>query len=134
VNLFQYGPVRLASGVESNFKIECDALTDDDWECLAAMIADRVPSFDEVVGVPTGGEPLAQALKPYCLRNTGMGVAYRLLVVDDVWTTGRSMMDFCCELEHERQGPLDIKQAVVFARTSPPLSVMALFRMHPPQR
>ncbi len=53
-NLFIRQNFILHSGKPSDFKIECDALTDDDWECLAYLIAKRV-SFSSVVGVPNGG-------------------------------------------------------------------------------
>ena len=39
MNLFQLGKFTSHAGKELNWKIECDALTDADWECLAEMIA-----------------------------------------------------------------------------------------------
>src|SRR4051812_8650611 len=85
MGLFQYGEFTLASGQTAHWKIECDALTDDDWECLAQLLAKRY-SFSEVHGVPTGGDKLAGLLqhyvKPY-VRNS--------LIVDDVYTTGGSI-------------------------------------------
>ena len=50
-NLFQTGDFKLASGAKSNFKIECDALTESDWETLAMLIARNVGYFREVIGV-----------------------------------------------------------------------------------
>lgn len=84
------------------------------------LIANRVPPFSEVYGVPRGGLPLAEALTPYVTEG---GV----LVVDDVWTTGGSMRRFI------GQSYLDLKpslhHAVVFAHNPVPLSVTALFSL-----
>lgn len=119
MSLFQLGKFISHAGNELDWKIECDALTDDDWECLAKMIADRI-MFHEVVGIPRGGDKLAAALKKYCEPQNDV-VTYRL-VVDDVWTTGKSMKEF-----------LDLGDFgyVVFARNQIPagIPVRALFTM-----
>lgn len=86
------------------------------------MMVEHLPGpFGRVQGVPRGGLPLAAALDQY--RDTRSS---RLLVVDDVWTTGGSMRRFLIGLWD--MGP-EIMQAVVFARTPPPASVTALFTM-----
>lgn len=112
--LFQTGNFRLASGAESRWKIECDALTPDDWRGLAAMIAERARGFSHVAGVPRGGLPLAEALRHH-VSATGPR-----LLVDDVWTTGGSIAKF-------RQ-PGDVCW-VVFARRPPTDGTRALFTM-----
>lgn len=119
MSLFQLGKFVSHSGNELEWKIECDALTDDDWECLAKMIADRI-MFHEVVGIPSGGNKLAAALKKYC-ESGKTHQTYRL-VVDDVWTTGTSML--------EALGENDFGY-VVFARQkiAPLYPVRALFTM-----
>src|SRR5450631_233381 len=88
-NLFQSGPdyFKLHSGVVSCFKIECDALTPDDWKTLAEMIAHRCPLFRSCSGVERGGDPFALALQKWAIPNEN----YPHLVVDDVWTTGASI-------------------------------------------
>jgi orotate phosphoribosyltransferase len=112
--LFQAGDFRLASGVRSPWKIDCDALVPADWTTLALMLRDRLPPFGAVEGVPAGGLRLAEALAPYA--TTGP-----LLVVDDVWTTGGSW-------ERWRAGR-EAVGAVVFARGPVPPHITALFYM-----
>ena len=126
MSLFQLGKFMSHAGNELEWKIECDALTDDDWECLAKMIADRV-MFHEVVGIPRGGSKLAAALQKYCETKKSefdgiLKIDYYRLVVDDVWTTGTSMKEF--------MKPGDFGY-VVFARNRipPDMSVRALFTM-----
>lgn len=87
MNLFQKGKFTSHAGNELDWKIECDALTDHDWECLAKMISERC-SFGRVYGIPRGGVKLQKALEQYADPKN----PYRL-VVDDVWTTGKSMME-----------------------------------------
>lgn len=87
MNLFQLGKFVSHAGKELNWKIECDALTDSDWECLAEMISERT-RFGSVYGIPRGGTKLALALEKYIIP----GHPIRL-VVDDVYTTGKSMKE-----------------------------------------
>ena len=85
-NLFQRGSFILASGKASHFKIECDALTNEDWETLAMLIAERCSPFGTVEGIPTGGIKLANALRKYSSSNSSLR-----LLVDDVYSTGQSL-------------------------------------------
>ena len=124
-NLFQHGNFVLHSGQKSIFRIDCDALTDEDWETLAQIVAGRY-NFGKVIGIPRGGEKFAKALEKYCSSESG-GV----LIVDDVLTTGASMEE---ELKRWRQWETstDIKGVVgvvVFSRGECPLWVRPLFRM-----
>lgn len=84
-NLFQQGEFTSHAGVALDWKVECDALTDEDIECIASYVASK-HDFSRVVGVPTGGDRLAEALKKY--RNVS---SKNLLIVDDVLTTGKSV-------------------------------------------
>ena len=113
--LFVSGFFWLASGVESAWKIECDALTDDDWRTVADIIRSRLGPYAAVEGVPSGGLRLAAELR----RFTTMSGP--LLIVDDVLTTGGS-------LERQRAGREAIG-AVVFARGLPPPWVTPLFQV-----
>lgn len=114
MNLFQRSDIVLHSGEPSTWKIECDALEDDDIKTVAMLIAEWMHPFGNVEGVPQGGLRLASALKPY--RSEGLP-----LIVDDVLTTGASM-------EEHRAGRL-AKGAVIFARGPVPFWVLPLFRL-----
>lgn len=111
-NLFKLGVFALASGGKSFFKIDCEALTPTDWDCLARLAVERVPPFGLVHGVPDGGLPFATALLPYARP-----WSRRVLVAEDVWTTGGSMLHHIADLQAER-GYLsgDICGIVAFAR------------------
>lgn len=117
MTLFQTGDFTLASGQKSTWKIECDALTPEDWAGLAAMAVQFLPAFGAVLGVPRGGLPLARALERYATVG-------KTLVVDDVWTTGGSMKRFIAERNLEEYFGL-----VAFARNPPQSWVTALFTM-----
>jgi orotate phosphoribosyltransferase len=123
MNLFQTGDFTLASGAKSRWKIECDALSADDWAGLAAIAVQHLPPFGAVMGVPRGGIPFADALRPYATSGP-------TLIVDDVWTSGGSMRKFLAE---QRFNPLhnmdDVIGLVAFARNPPEPWVTALFQM-----
>jgi len=101
-HLFNVGIFGLHSGGHSSFKVDCDALTDRDWKHLARVVASGL-SFRDVIGIPSGGTKFAKALREYC--STG-----KILIVDDVLTTGDSMQHY-----RERLGE-DTIGIVVFAR------------------
>lgn len=119
-SLFQTGIFQLHSGATSLWKIECDALTDEDWATLALLVTENVAPFGRVEGVLRGGLPLAAALE----RSARYSSIDRLLIVDDVWTTGGSM-------EAHRAGR-DAIGAVVFARGPVAPWVTPLFTMPRP--
>ena len=114
-NLFQLGNFKSHSGEVLPWKIDCDALTPENWNCLAYMIAEKVGGFGKLEGVPRGGLALVEALKFHRYRSGPF------LIVDDVLTTGRSM-------EEQRNGR-DAIGAVVFARGPCPSWVTSLFQM-----
>ncbi len=114
-NLFNFGRFTLHSGETSDFKIDCDALTNDDWDCLAYMISARY-KYDRVVGIPEGGLKLARALRQYSLNGEPT------LIVDDVLTTGNSFEDARSKISEESFG------VVVFARGKCPDWVTSLFQ------
>ncbi len=87
MSLFKSGKFTSHAGIELLWKIECDALTDEDWATLAFMVAEKF-RFRTVEGIPTGGLKFAKALSPYLTYTSLIH-----LIVDDVWTTGKSMRE-----------------------------------------
>lgn len=130
MNLFQLGTFTLASGQVAPFKIECDALTDDDLDCLSELLVKRLPRFSVVTGVPRGGILIADRLKKYATRNPDDPI----LVVDDVYTTGGSIhrhVEAVWGMVDERFINTRIIGGVFFARTQPPNWITPLFVMTP---
>jgi orotate phosphoribosyltransferase len=87
VSLFKDGKFTAHSGKELGFKIDCDALTDEDWATMASLAASR-QEFGRVVGIPSGGLKFAAALEKHVTPGHEV-----ILIVDDVMTTGGSMDD-----------------------------------------
>ena len=86
-NLFNHREFESHSGRKLKWKIECDALNEEDLESLAKLISSKF-KFRNVVGIPTGGIRLAKKLKEYEDKTSNS-----LLIVDDVLTTGKSMKE-----------------------------------------
>ena len=113
VDLFQTLDFRAHSGEQLTWKIECDALSTAEWDTLATMIYEYEPQrFGEVVGIPTGGLPLARALEGYATGNEEDPI----LIVDDVLTTGGSMNTFQMDYFRNRDPRRGYIGWVVFAR------------------
>lgn len=96
------------------WKIECDALTDKDWACLAHLAASVLPAFGSVEGIPTGGIRFANALTRYA--STGPH-----LIADDVNSTGGSL--------ETARGDRPAIGVVAFSRGLCPIWVMPLFSL-----
>lgn len=116
--LFRRGDVTLASGLKSDFKIDCDALSDSDLACIAFMLSLRLQPFSMVEGVPEGGLRLAGYMRSY-VSDSGP-----LLIVDDVFTTGMSI-NRC--IAANRWGEEPYIGAVIFARNPTPKWITPLF-------
>jgi orotate phosphoribosyltransferase len=116
--LFQLGNFKLHSGGESIFKIDCDVLSDEDWECIAALVAKK-QSFKEVIGIPKGGLKFAKALEKYCQKDRDN---LPTLIADDVLTTGTSMGEAKAKLHEE-----PCVGVVLFARGECPWWVVPVF-------
>ena len=98
--VFQQGNFRLHSGEWSPWKIECDELIVDDWNTLAYLGSKILPTeFNSVIGIPQGGLPFAEAMKKYISPKSR-----NILIVDDVWTTGKSMYDKYYDTENDTDG------------------------------
>jgi len=113
--LFNTGEFKLHSGEKSNYKIDCDALSEEDINNLAFMIAEKT-YFGKVYAIPQGGLRLAYALSFYENRSGP------ILIADDVLTTGGSM-----EKAKKLFPGKEVKGVVIFARCTPPNWVRAVF-------
>lgn len=128
-NLFNFMPsgIVLHSGQTSHFKIDCDALSNLDIRALAWIIKEMVGPFNRVHGVPSGGVRLELELKKY-ITGKKLGDKPRVLLVDDVLTTGRSMVSFQWKATGYPDG-YEIIGAVIFARGKCPDWVTPVFQM-----
>lgn len=125
MNLIEFGWFTSHSNFQLPWKIDCDALSDGDIESLVKLICWKF-AFGEVYGVPRGGVRLAEALKPYCREG------YPLLIVDDVLTTGRSMIA-AFDQQHGGAGNKLTKRpigVVIFARGPCPDWVWPIFTVN----
>jgi orotate phosphoribosyltransferase len=122
MNLFQLGNFTLRSGQKSAWKIECDALTEDDWKAIAKMAVEILPTFGGVSGVPRGGLPFQYYLGEYCKPQE----SNLLVICEDVVTTGGSMERW--REERCRNHP-SVIGVCVFARGPVPSWVTPLFQM-----
>ena len=110
------------SGIDLQWKIDCDALSDEDIETCAWMIAQKC-LFGSVIGIPTGGFRLEKALWKYASDDFR-----KILIVDDVLTTGGSMLKEFNAARLIGYSEENIKCAVIFARGKLPENVTALFQ------
>lgn len=113
-------PFRLHSGGLSNFKLECDALSEEDCRAAALWMRPSLGSFGSVEAVPSTSKVpgwLADALHPFVTEG-----AKAVLICDDVLTTGASM-------EAQRAGRLGVG-VVIFARGRTPSWIHALLSLN----
>ena len=123
IDLFQKVNFKSHAGLDLTWKIEMDALSRDEWECIAEMIIELSVPFREAVGIPRGGTILGTLLNQH---GTGKR-EHPICIVDDVLTTGGSMNEF--KRKRAWRNPTEYIGWVVFARTEPPDWVSALFQM-----
>ena len=140
IDLFIDGPFTSYSGVRLPFKINCDALTDADLATLAAQVAAKI-TFRRVAGIPRGGLRFADALQPYAQDRFKINMPMTIvddtvLIVDDVLTTGESMilarghLLSACLLEDGWRPP--VLGVVIFARGPCPTWVRPIFQLCSP--
>lgn len=109
-SLFEKKTFTSHSGLPLTWKMECDALTEEDWSCLAFLISEQF-KFYKVIGIPRGGLALARHLEKY----TDPQADY-LLLVDDVLTTGGSMTDMLLHNQEVKDAKEKVIGVVVFDR------------------
>lgn len=117
MSLFQRKPYKMNSGGIACYKIECEALTDEDFETLAWLIAQK-GEIRAVHGISNNGRRLAAQIKKHLSKD---GVR---LILDDVLTTGASM-----EAAKRDTGWRDAVGVVIFARGPCPRWVLPVFSM-----
>ena len=123
IDLFQKKIFVSHSGVDLKWKIEMDALSHKEWECIASMIMELTPPFKEAIGIPRGGNILGKLMNHH-------GTGKRedpICIVDDVLTTGGSMNEF--KTKRQWRNPSKYIGWVVFSRSQTPHWVNALFQM-----
>ena len=124
MDLFQSVNFKSHSGLNLTWKIEMDALSEQDWFTIKKMIMEITPPFREAVGIPLGGVKLGDLLNEHATGKEGDPIC----IVDDVLTTGGSMEYFLTQYQRNRR-PFTAIGWVVFARTQCPPWVKALFQM-----
>lgn len=106
MSLFEQGDFELHSGGKSKYRINCDRLSDEDIAMVAERLAEVLPGFGSVEGIPSGGLRLAAAMSKHMTFGAH-------LIVDDVWTTGGSMRT----LRNQRLSEYEtVYGAVIFQR------------------
>jgi len=123
-DLFKSINFKSHSGIDLDWKIEMEVLSDSEWVTISKMIMERTSPFREAVGIPRGGVKLSNLLNEYATDDE----KHPLCIVDDVLTTGESMEDFLTQYQRNRR-PFTVMGWVVFARDRCPPWVAALFQM-----
>jgi len=122
--MFNWSQFTSHSGLSLNWKVDCDSFTSEDWVCLATIARQLLQAdYREIIGIYRGGIPFADALYE---RTTTWShrVNYPVLIVDDVFTTGRSM-------EEERlKWKEPVKGLVVFARNPTPAWITPIWTLN----
>jgi len=113
------------SGDKLHWKIECNAIQDVEWNCIAKMIMEiETRPFCAAIGIPQGGLKLSQHLNQYSTQND----SDPYLICDDVLTTGESMDYFVDQYFRNRELSRYFGW-VVFARSQPKSWITSLFQM-----
>ena len=125
-DLFRSIDFKSHAGLDLSWKIEMDALSENEWFTIARMILEISPPFHSAIGIPRGGVLLGELLNKH-----GTGKEEDpFCIVDDVLTTGKSMIDYREEMNIERWQKSCALGWVVFARVKPPKWIKALVQMN----
>jgi hypothetical protein len=115
-------PFTMHSGGQSQFKLECDALTLEDCQAAALWLLPTLGRFGSVEFVPSKSNQvprwLAEAFMPFIVEGSPV-----VLICDDVLTTGSSM-------KQQLGGRLGVG-AVILSRGVCPSWVHALLSLNP---
>lgn len=127
MGLINVGGFVLKGGKRSNWKLDCDALSDSDIHAAAWLLFKLVGHFSSVKSIPRGGDRLAAALRNHVAAKGPH------LIVDDVLTTGGSMELARRRYLAEQEVPalVPVVGAVLFARGRCPEWVRPLFQLPP---
>ena len=123
-DLFRSIDFKSHAGLDLSWKIEMDALSENEWFTIARMILEISPPFHSAIGIPRGGVKLAALLNEFATDNEKDPIC----IVDDVLTTGKSMEHFLSQYWRNRR-PFTAIGWVVFSRAQTPDWVQALFQM-----
>ncbi len=123
MNLFEQKEFFMHSGEFTTFKIECDALTDEDIETVAYLISKKF-HFRRVQGIAKGGTRLGIALQKYITKDSSIS-----LMVDDVLTTGSSMEEARFSTWAEYPTGDVVLGVVIFARGKCPDWITPIFQL-----
>lgn len=107
------------SGINLPFKIECDDLTPEDLKTLAEIVSHKF-KFKQAIGIPRGGNRFAHALNNFAHSQNSL-----TLIVDDVYTTGKSMNEMA--KNYENSWHIGI---VIFARNLTPNWIYPIFSLN----
>ena len=136
-NLFVRKDWIMHSGGLAHYKIECDALTEDDYATLAFIVCEKLQRYTRplsgchnsgikrVIGIPRGGILFAEAIEREIQERGGYDANGIVVIVDDVLTTGRSM-----EEARAACGDSAPCGVVIFARGRCPDWIKPIFEMH----
>lgn len=126
IPLFVDQPFTTHSGLHAEHKIECDALSGLDLKTLAKAMRRITGPVRWAYGVPRGGLQLAEMFNKYYITTVEDPTA-QILIIDDVFTTGRSMEKERAKLQ---EGAIPIIGMVVFARGPLQPWIRALYTEH----
>lgn len=107
------------SGIILPFKIECDDLTPQDLKTLAEIVA-RKFQFKYAIGIPRGGVRFAHYLNKFITPTHHL-----TLIVDDVFTTGKSMLEMSGRYVNTTHIGV-----VIFARNPTPSWIHSIFNLN----
>ena len=136
MSLFQLGEFVLQSGESTTWKIECDALKEKDYATLAYIVANEWKLKFGLVdcvgpakkdGVYTNAFKFVRKLRKY---QTNHYIQDPILIVDDVLTTGQSIIE---EMQHMKQAThneCEVQGVVIFARGDCPKWVRSIFQFY----